>query len=109
MTTFAGYGVNVQLRGRPPEVLQGLNLTSAVDVWSLGNLIYATFTGEPSPYADPGSEDARGGHGGGGEAGIEGLYENQRILRGSFSLRALETSKLPRHTIAASRARWPSR
>ena len=103
MTTFAGYGVNVQLRGRPPEVLQGLNLTSAVDVWSLGNLIYATFTGEPSPYADPGSEDARGGHGGGGEAGIEGLYENQRILRGSFSLRALETSKLPRHTIAAAR------
>jgi serine/threonine protein kinase len=44
MTTFAGYGVNVQMQGRPPEVLQGDALTSAVDVWSLGCLIYSVFT-----------------------------------------------------------------
>ena len=115
MTTFAGYGVNVQLQGRPPEVLQGLSLTSAVDVWSLGNLIFTVFTGSSSPYRDEdvsargdgkrgkGSGGGGGGGGGGGEAGLQGLYENQRIIRGNFSLRALETSKLPRHTVAAAR------
>ena len=52
MTTFAGYGVNVQLQGRPPEVLMNQNLTAAVDVWSLGSLMYAAFTGAASPFRD---------------------------------------------------------
>ena len=118
MTTFAGYGVNVQLQGRPPEVLMNQNLTAAVDVWSLGNLMYAAFTGAASPFRDE-ENAARGGgvHGkhsstlplASGKkasteaAGIAGLYENQRIIRGTFSLRALETSKLPRHVVAAAR------
>ena len=121
MTTFAGYGVNVQLQGRPPEVLLNQNLTAAVDVWSLGNLMYAAFTGAASPFGD---EETAGGGGAGANgaggvnghatadahasradsvAGIAGLYENQRIIRGTFSLRALETSKLPRHVVAAAR------
>lgn len=120
LNTFAGYGVNVQLQGRPPEVLQGDTLTSAVDVWALGNLIYAAFTGVASPYRDDedvndlsksGTHKNPGGktHGTRNKkpepeaAGIAGLYENQRIIRGNFSLRGLETSKLPRHTIAAAR------
>ena len=118
MTTFAGYGVNVQLQGRPPEVLLNQTLTPAVDVWSLGNLMYAAFTGAASPFRDEETAGGGGsGSGGGGKhgsdadayaaqdaaAGIAGLYENQRIIRGTFSLRALETSKLPRHVVAAAR------
>ena len=112
MTTFAGYGVNVQLQGRPPEVLMNQNLTAAVDVWSLGNLMYAAFTGAASPFRDEENAAAKNGGGVHGKhsstlplasgkkasteaAGIAGLYENQRIIRGTFSLRALETSKLP--------------
>ena len=87
MTTFAGYGVNVQMTGRPPEVLQGDSLTTAVDVWSLGNLIYTTLTGSNSPYSEQ--------HSKGGDT-IAGLYENQRIIKGNFSLNALETAKLVR-------------
>ena len=120
MTTFAGYGVNVQLQGRPPEVLMNQNLTAAVDVWSLGNLMYAAFTGAASPFRDEENAAAKNGGGKHGKhsstlplasgkkasteaAGIAGLYENQRIIRGTFSLRALETSKLPRHVVAAAR------
>ena len=110
MTTFAGYGVNVQLQGRPPEVLMNQNLTAAVDVWSLGNLMYAVFTGVVEPVSRRGKRRARrrqtrqtlvDASGASGKeasteaAGIAGLYENQRIIRGTFSLRALETSKLP--------------
>jgi len=94
MTTFAGYGVNVQMTGRPPEVLQGDSLTTAVDVWSLGNLIYTTLTGSNSPYSEQQSK--------GGDT-IAGLYENQRIIKGNFSLNALETAKLPRHVVSAAR------
>ena len=114
MTTFAGYGVNVQLQGRPPEVLLNQNLTAAVDVWSLGNLMYAAFTGAASPFRD--EENTSASSGGTQKSsgplkdkhspeasGIAGLYENQRIIRGTFSLRALETSKLPRHVVAAAR------
>ena len=103
MTTFAGYGVNVQMTGRPPEVLQGDALTTAVDVWSLGSLVYTTLTGHPSPYA----ESTAGGKGPvGGSTGadtIAGLYENQRIIKGAFNLNALETAKLPRHVVVAAR------
>ncbi|EEH60035.1 uncharacterized protein MICPUCDRAFT_49830 [Micromonas pusilla CCMP1545] len=94
MTTFAGYGVNVQMQGRPPEVLQGGALTSKVDVWSLGQLIYTTLTGSTSPYRDPKDKNT---------AGIEGLYENQRIINGKFDLVALQTAKLPRRVAAAAR------
>ena len=115
MTTFAGYGVNVQLQGHRRRCFRDSHATSAVDVWSLGNLIFTVFTGSSSPYRDEdvsargdgkrgkGSGGGGGGGGGGGEAGLQGLYENQRIIRGNFSLRALETSKLPRHTVAAAR------
>jgi serine/threonine protein kinase len=113
MTTFAGYGVNVQLQGRPPEVLLNQNLTAAVDVWSLGNLMYAAFTGAASPFRDEENTSASSGASSGSgplkdkhspeASGIAGLYENQRIIRGTFSLRALETSKLPRHVVAAAR------
>ena len=61
MTTFAGYGVNVQMTGRPPEVLQGDALTTAVDVWSLGSLVYTTLTGHPSPYAESAGHNNKGG------------------------------------------------
>ena len=95
MTTFAGYGVNVQMTGRPPEVLQGDALTTAVDVWSLGSLVYTTLTGYPSPYAES-NAGGKGPVGGSGADTIAGLYENQRIIKGAFNLNALQTAKLPR-------------
>ena len=108
MTTFAGYGVNVQMTGRPPEVLQGDALTTAVDVWSLGSLVYTTLTGHPSPYAESAGHNNKGGlHTNPGASQspdtIAGLYENQRIIKGAFNLNALETAKLPRHVVAAAR------
>ena len=65
-----------------------------MDVWSLGNLIYTTLTGSNSPYSEQQSK--------GGDT-IAGLYENQRIIKGNFSLNALETAKLPRHVVSAAR------
>ena len=107
MTTFAGYGVNVQMTGRPPEVLQGVALTTAVDVWSLGSLVYTTLTGHPSPYAESaGGSNKAGVHNPSASQSqdtIAGLYENQRIIKGAFNLNALETAKLPRHVVAAAR------
>ena len=103
MTTFAGYGVNVQMTGRPPEVLRGDALTTAVDVWSLGSLVYTTLTGYPSPYAESNAGGKGPVGGSGGADTIAGLYENQRIIKGAFNLNALETAKLPRHVVAAAR------
>jgi len=149
MNTFAGYGVNVQMQGRPPEVLQGSTLTSAVDVWSLGCLVYAVLTGHRSPFMVPeetGKDaDADGSKGNkstmkktpaqvntkhtwvkgrdsnaksdnsagdkssnsvkpvAGDAGIQALYENQRIINNQFILFGLETANLPAHTAVAAR------
>mgnify|MGYP001964401382 FL=1 len=77
-------------------------MTTAVDVWSLGSLVYTTLTGHPSPYAES-NAGGKGPVGGSGADTIAGLYENQRIIKGAFNLNALETAKLPRHVVAAAR------
>ena len=97
-------------------MLMNQNLTAAVDVWSLGNLMYAAFTGVVVPVRDE-ENAARKTEANAANTrrrglrrrrlrprlrGSQGLYENQRIIRGTFSLRALETSSCPRHDFVAA-------
>jgi len=107
LTTFEGYGVNIGLQGRPPEVLLNAQLTPKVDVWSFGCLMYTIMTGLQSPYKQEKKADTRNKSGGGDDfnasTALDVGFENQRIVKGKFSLQALETAKLPMNTTVAAR------
>jgi hypothetical protein len=108
LTTFEGYGVNIGLQGRPPEVLLNAPLTPKVDVWSFGCLMYTIMTGLQSPYKqerkvenrDKSSQEQLDLN---ASTALDVGFENQRIVKGKFSLQAIETAKLPAHTTVAAR------
>jgi len=59
LSTFVQYGVELNLRGRPPEVLAGSRLTSAVDVFSLGCVLFFILTGGGAAFSS--DANIRGG------------------------------------------------
>jgi serine/threonine protein kinase len=108
LTTFEGYGVNIGLQGRPPEVLLNAPLTPKVDVWSFGCLMYTIMTGLQSPYKQEKKVESRNKSSQAqldlnASTALDVGFENQRIVKGKFSLQALETAKLPAHTTVAAR------
>ena len=108
LTTFEGYGVNIGLQGRPPEVLLNAPLTPKVDVWSFGCLMYTIMTGFQSPYKqekkmDTSKKTRTQEIDLSASTALDVGFENQRIVKGKFSLQALETAMLPAHTTVAAR------
>lgn len=110
LTTFEGYGVNIGLQGRPPEVLLNAPLTPKVDVWSFGCLMYTVMTGLQSPYKQDKKMDSRNKSQStmheldmNASTALDVGFENQRIVKGKFSLQAIETAQLPAHTTVAAR------
>ena len=108
LTTFEGYGVNIGLQGRPPEVLLNAPLTPKVDVWSFGCLMYTIMTGLQSPYKQERKMDSRNKSPTqeldlSASTALDVGFENQRIVKGKFSLQAIETAMLPSHTAVAAR------
>jgi len=107
LTTFEGYGVNIGLQGRPPELLLNAPLTPKVDVWSFGCLMYTIMTGFQSPYKLEKKVNSRNTSGGSDDfnasTALDVGFENQRIVKGQFSLQGLETARLPMHTTVAAR------
>lgn len=111
LTTFEGYGVNIGLQGRPPELLLNAPLTPKVDVWSFGCLMYTIMTGLQSPYKqDKKVVESRFRNTASvhefdmnASTALDVGFENQRIVKGKFSLQAIETAQLPTHTTVAAR------
>jgi serine/threonine protein kinase len=92
MTTFRELGVQLNMARRAPEVLNGRQLTTAVDVWALGALGFLLLTGK-QPFA-PARQKQGGGGGTARKAAFqEDAAENKRIQDGAVEWAGLEAQR----------------
>ncbi|KAK3256850.1 hypothetical protein CYMTET_34038, partial [Cymbomonas tetramitiformis] len=80
--SFKALGIQVNLAGRAPELLQGERPTAAADVWALGCVLFFILTGEASPFSPPGLK-------------LSEATLNSLIVEGRLDLTALEVLPEP--------------